>query len=258
MEGVLQDLIVSQVYTFILVFARIGSAMMIIPGIGDSYVPQRIRLLFSLCFAVILTPVVDPYLPDLPGPSPAFLFLVLGEFIIGIFIGTIARILMSALDTAGMVISTNMGLANAMIFNPASAAQGSVVGAFLSIVGAVLLFSTQLHHLMIFALVDSYQSFAPGVIPASEDMAELVAKTVNESFSIGFRMAVPFIVVGMMIYIMMGILTRLMPQIQVFILALPLQIGIGLVTMMIIIPSMMMFWISVYEESWTLFLVNMR
>ena len=232
--------------------------MLIIPGIGDNYVPTRIRLLFALCFSAIIAPVVDPFLPDLPGASAAFLFLVMGEFVIGIFIGTVARILMTALDTAGMVVATNMGLANAMIFNPSSASQGSVVGAFLSLVGAVLLFSTQLHHLMIYALVDSYQSFAPGVIPAAEGMAETIAKTVNTSFSVGFRMAVPFIVVGLMLYIMMGILTRLMPQIQVFILALPLQIGVGAVTMMIIIPSMMMFWISVYEESWTLFLMNLR
>lgn len=254
MGGALEELLVSQVYTFILIFARVGAALMIMPGIGDSYVPARIRLLFTLVFAAILTPVISPYLPNLPGPGPGFLFLTLGEFVIGIFIGTIARILMTALDTAGMVISTNMGLANAQVFNPALAAQGSVVGAFLSVTGAVLLFSTQLHHLMIIALVDSYQSFSPGSIPATEGMAEIIAQTVNQSFSVGLRMAIPFIVVGLMIYIMMGILTRLMPQIQVFILALPLQIAVGAITMVIVVPSMLYFWLSVYQDAFTLFI----
>lgn len=249
MGGELQEIIVSQVYTFIMIFARIGAAVMIMPGIGDSYVPGRIRLFLALGLSVAMTPAVDPYLPDLPGPSAAFLFLAMSEFIIGLFIGTIARIFMTALDTAGMVISTNMGLANAQVFNPSLAAQGSVVGAFLSITGAVLLFTTQLHHVLFLALIDSYQSFTPGLLPAAGGMAEVVASAVSDAFSIGFRMATPFIVIGMMMYIIMGVLSRLMPQIQVFILVLPLQIGVGLVTMIVVLPAMMLFWLSMYEDA---------
>lgn len=245
----LQDIVTSQVYTFIMIFARLGAAVMIMPGIGDSYVPGRIRLFVALGMTVAMTPVIDPYLPDLPGPSVAFLFLVISEFVVGLFIGTIARIFMTALDTAGMVISTNMGLANAQVFNPSLAAQGSVVGAFLSITGAVLLFTTQLHHVLFLAIIDSYQSFTPGILPASGGMAEVIARSVSDAFSIGFRMATPFIVIGMMMYVIMGVLARLMPQIQVFILVLPLQIGIGLVTMVIVIPAMMLFWISAYEDA---------
>ena len=103
MEQTIQTFLTQGVFAFMLTFARIGAAATIMPGIGDSFVPQNIRLYIALGISLVLMPMVAPYLPN-PMPSTAgLLVLIGGEFIIGIFIGTIARIMMTALDTAGMV-----------------------------------------------------------------------------------------------------------------------------------------------------------
>ena len=252
----LETFLTSGIFAFILVFVRIGTAMMIMPGIGDSYVPSNIRLYIALGLSLVLAPVIQPFIPSPVPALPVLFSLIIMEFIIGLFIGTIARVLMAALDTAGMVISVSSGLANAQVFNPSSAGQGSIAGAFLSMTGVVLLFVTNLHHLLIYGLVESYHMFPVGGIPDTGSMAELMSRAVSVSFMTGFQMAIPFVIISMLLYIGMGVLTRLMPQIQVFILALPVQILLALITLGLALPAMLLFWMSKFEEGMVFFLSN--
>jgi flagellar biosynthetic protein FliR len=175
------------------------------------------------------------------------------EFVIGLLIGTVARILMTALDTAGMIIANTSGLANAQVFNPSMAAQGSVVGAFLSVTGVLFIFATNLHHMLIYGLVESYQMFPIGSIPDSGSMADLIARTVSVSFMTGLQMAIPFIVLTLMVNILMGVLSRLMPQLQVFILVLPVQIILTLLVLSLTLSSMYLFWATQFQDGITFF-----
>ena len=178
------------------------------------------------------------------------------EFIIGLFIGTIARVLMVALDIAGMIISMTSGLANAQVFNPSVAAQGSIAGAFLSVAGVTLLFVTNLHHMLIHGIVESYNLFPVGEIPDNSSMAQLMTQAFSTSFKIGFQLAVPFVVIALMLYIGMGVLARLMPQVQVFMLALPVQIMLSMITMGLVLSAMLLFWITQFENGMVFFLSN--
>jgi len=250
----LEEFLVEGVFAFILTFVRIGAAITIMPGVGDSFTPANIRLYIALGLSLTLAPIVAPMLPDPIPPAATLLVLIVMEFIIGLFIGTIARILIIALDTAGMVISLASGLGNAQLFNPAFSTQGSLVGAFLSVTGVVLIFATNLHHLLFFGLMDSYNMFPIGAIPDSGDMAEMVAVTLSKSFMVGVQIASPFLIVSMLLYIGMGVLTRLMPQIQVFLLALPMQILLALVTFSFVLSTGMLFWLHKFEESMVFFL----
>ncbi len=250
----LEEFLAAGVFAFMLTFARIGAAATIMPGIGDTFVPERVRLFIALGISLVLFPLVMPMMPN-PMPGPALLMVLIGmEFVIGLLIGTVARIFMTALDTAGMVISMTSGLGNAQLFNPAFAAQGSLVGAFLSVTGLVMIFVFNLHHILFYGLVGSYQMFPVGEPPNTGDMAQMVAMTLSSAFTIGIQLAAPFMVVAMLIYIGMGVLSRLMPQVQVFLLALPLQIMLSLVTMSLVISAMMMFWMTRFEEGMVFFL----
>ncbi len=252
----LQTFLTTGVFAFMLVFVRIGTAMMIMPGVGDSFVPANIRLYIALGLSIVLAPVIQPFIPTpLPGLEVMFA-LILMEFVIGLFIGSIARALMAALDVAGMIISMSSGLANAQVFNPSLAGQGSIIGAFLSVTGVVLIFATNMHHLLIYGLVESYHMFPIGGVPDTGSMADLMARAVSVSFLTGFQMAIPFIVVSLLLYIGMGVLTRLMPQIQVFILALPMQILLSMITLGLAVPAMLLFWMSRFEEGMVFFLTN--
>src|SRR5262249_41238968 len=159
--------------------ARIGSAIILLPGFGELYVPQRYRLLLALLLAALLTPVLGPNLPPLPA-SPARLALIVGgEVMIGLFIGTVARLLIAALETAGMVVSTQLGLSTAVIFNPLTdQTQSAIPSAFYGMLGVLLIFLTDFHHQLLRAAVDSYSLFTPGALPPIGDLTEIVTHLV--------------------------------------------------------------------------------
>lgn len=252
----IEEFLVSGVFAFMLIFVRLGTALMIMPGIGDSFVPTNIRLMMALGLSFVLVPVVQNFIPSPVPAFPVLFSLILMEFVIGLFIGTIARILIAALDTAGMVISMTSGLANAQVFNPSLATQGSITGAFLSMTGVVLLFVTNMHHMLIHGLVDSYHMFPVGGVPDTGSMAEMLSRAFATSFLIGFQIAIPFVVVAILLYIGMGVLSRLMPQVQVFILALPIQIMLSMLTLTLVLSTAMLFWLTRFEEGMIYFLTS--
>jgi flagellar biosynthetic protein FliR len=242
------------VFYFMLIFARIGSAVMIFPGVGDSFVSSRVRLLFAFGFSFVLLPTVSNFLPK-QIPSGMTMLTLLGmEFLTGLFIGTVARIFMAALDVAGMVISFSSSLSNAQLFNPSLAAQGSLLGAFLSVTGTTFLLTTNMHHFLIMGVMESYKNFIVGDFIQADSMAELVSKAVGSSFRIGVQIAAPFMVLTLLIYIGMGVLSRLMPQVQVFLLALPLQILLSLVMFILIMSAGFMYWVTQFEANMVYFL----
>jgi flagellar biosynthetic protein FliR len=214
----------ANLFAVLLVFARIGSALMLLPGFGDLYVPLRYRLLLAVLFSFLLAGIVAPALPPLPSSPAVLLAILFGEIIIGAFLGTTARIVLSALETAGMIISLQLGLSAAQVFNPTAAQQGSLTGTLMTMLGVLMIFATDTHHMMFRALVDSYALMSPGSTPIYEDMADLLAHMVAASFRLGLEIAAPLIVLGTVFYVAMGLVSRLMPQLQIFFLAVPIQI----------------------------------
>lgn len=244
----IEEFLTTSVLAFLLTFVRIGTAVMIMPGLGDSFTPQNIRLHLAIGLTLALFPLTMHYMPN-PVPSTfGLLMLIVEEFVIGLFFGTVSRIFMMALDTAGMVISTSSGLANAQVFNPSLATQGSLMGAFLSVTGVVMLFAFNLHHLLIAGLVESYQVFPIGKIPDLGSMAELMSRSISAAFAIGVKIGAPFILLTMIVYVGMGVLSRLMPQIQVFMIAIPAQILLSLITMLLVISAIFTFWAIEFER----------
>ncbi|MCE9508359.1 MAG: flagellar biosynthetic protein FliR [Alphaproteobacteria bacterium] len=241
-------MVVGNLFAFLLIFMRFGTALMIMPGIGDTFVSPMMRLLFALAMSFVLTPVLSPHLPAIPGHTGMLLALLTSEAFIGIFIGTVMRILVSALDTAGTIVSIQAGLSNATLFNPATEAQGSIISAVYSSLGVTLLLVADFHHRMLASVVDSYQLYpASGAFPEMGDLLETISKTVTMAFKIGVQMAIPFLVVGTLVQIGFGVLGRLMPQLQIFFVAMPLQIFLSLLILALTLSSGIIYWLNGYE-----------
>jgi flagellar biosynthetic protein FliR len=248
MQHLLQDIVVSNLFAFLLIFMRLGTALMIMPGIGDSFVSMQTRLLFALALSFVLTPFLATGLPPIPAESFRFAALLISEAVIGMFMGTVMRIMVSALDTAGAVVSIQSGFANAAIFNPATATQGSMIGALYSSLGVALILMTDMHHYMLAAIVDSYRSFPAGAhLPDAGALSEAIGRTVTLAFRIGVQMSMPFIVVGTIIQFGFGLLGRLMPQVQIFFLAMPVQIFLSLMILALTLSSGMMYWLNNFD-----------
>ena len=224
---------------FLLVFARIGTMLMLLPGLGEQNVSARMRLTVALVLAGVLLPLHRSAYHIDPGELAPALVMLVEEILIGGVLGLTARLTVSALEVAGSVIAQQLGLGFVTAVDPTQGEQGMIVGNFLTMLGVTLLFATDMHHLVIAALNDSYSLFEPGELPATGDIAALITKTVAGAFRIGVQLSAPFIVFGLLFNIGLGVLARLMPQMQVFFVALPLSILLGLILLVLVVGAMM-------------------
>jgi len=214
--------------TFILMFARLGTMTMLMPGIGERGIPTRIRLVIALLLTLVLLPIYRANYPALQGTNYVPLVGVLiQEVIIGAVLGLTARITLSALEVAGATIANQLGLGFATAVDPNQGQQGMMIGNLLGMLGVTLIFATDLHHLAIGALDQSYTLFRPGEILPTGEATQLMVTIVGGAFKIGLQLAAPFLVFGLLFNLGLGLLARLMPQLQVFFLGLPLSIMIG-------------------------------
>ncbi len=214
--------------TFILMFARLGTMVMLMPGIGERGIPTRIRLVIALMLTLVLLPIYRANYPTVAtanfGPIAA---LLIQEVIVGAVLGLTARLTLSALEVAGATIANQMGLGFATAVDPNQGQQGIIIGNLLAMLGVALIFATDMHHLAIGALDQSYALFRPGELLPTSDITQLMLNIISSAFKIGIQLAAPFLVFGLLFNLGLGILARLMPQLQVFFLGLPLSILIG-------------------------------
>lgn len=243
----LNAIISGQIYAFLIVFCRMGAALMVLPIFGSGTITTRVRLLFSLMFSLVLMPVVYKILPPIPAEPIPFAILIGKELLIGIFIGTVAQAIITALNMAGMIASHTMSLSSAVIFNPAASQQATIIGTLFTMLGVVMMFAADLHHLMIMAAVNSYNLFIPTGDLLIGDMAQMLADTLNHSFQVGLQFSAPFVIISLGIYFAMALVARLVPQIQVFFLAIPLQIFIGLTTLTTVLSAAMLYFLVEFE-----------
>ncbi|KKJ76529.1 hypothetical protein WH95_11990 [Kiloniella litopenaei] len=249
----LYDLLPSSVYIVLIVFTRIGSAMILLPGFGESYVSPRTRLALSMLISILVAPILAKSIPAMPDEVSGLGFLIFSEAIIGFFMGTVARMFLSAAASAGMIAATMSSLANALIQDPVSAQQASIMGTFLTAIAIVLIMVLDIHHLFILGLVDSYELFVPGQILPTGDFSNMIARIVGDTFILATRMAAPFIVVGMIFFLGLGLLAKLMPQMQVFFVAMPLQVAMGITILFLCVPVMIKVYMISLEEHWMVF-----
>ena len=223
----LGDILLAELAGYGIVFCRIGAAMMFMPGFGDSTVNTRARLLLALAVAVALGDAYGQPALLLSGFWPAAV-AIFQEVTVGLFLGLAARLAIAALQTAGSIIAAQISLANALSFDAVSQQQSALPSSFLAMLGVVLIFVTDLHHLLLAGVAHSYETFRPGDALPVDGFAEATAMLVADGFAAALALSAPFVLVGVAISVGMGLLARLMPQVQVFFIIMPLQIAVGL------------------------------
>jgi flagellar biosynthetic protein FliR len=224
---------------FLLTFARVGTMVMLMPGVGELNLPARVRLTIALVLTAVLLPSHQKaYTIDLTAMAPV-LTMLMQEMVIGAVIGLTARLAVSALQVAGSVVAQQLGLGFVTAIDPTQNQQGLLVGNFLTLLGITLVFATNMHHLVIAAMNDSYAIFHPGEMPLVGDAAQHVTHVVATAFRIGIQLSAPFLVFGLLFNLGLGVLSRLMPQMQVFFIGLPLSIMLGLLLLLLVVGAMM-------------------
>ena len=237
-----------QIYYAGLVFVRVGAIVMLLPGIGEAFVPPRIRLGFALLLSLCLGPIAKPALAAMPGSAGDLGGAVLKELIIGLILGGLSRYLLSALAVAGEVVSLQSTLGFAQTSNPLQAQPGTAIASFLALLGVVMIFATNLDHLFIAAIARSYTLFAPAKHVLIQDAAGVAIRAAADTFMLGIQLAAPILVFSLVFQIATGLVGRVMPQFQIFFAASPLTVLLALSIFALSLGAGSLVWLEHYRD----------
>jgi flagellar biosynthetic protein FliR len=250
---VLDSLLPQQIFAFLLIFSRLGTMMMVFPGVGEGFVSARFRLGLALAVSFVMLGPLGGQLPALPSDGGALFLLVAVEGLIGLSIGVSARLLLTSLNVAGNVIAMQTGLGFAINVDPTQGSHGAIVSTFLVTLGIVMIFATGAYQLLFGAIGRSYELFQPGIAPPVSDFLELVVRFVSSSFLLGVELTAPFLVLSLVFYAGLGVVSKLMPQFQVFFISMPLSILAGFGLLMLLVGVMMQIFLDRWAEAFSAF-----
>lgn len=246
--GWLADWLAGAGFGFLVIFTRVGAVVTALPGFSAVYVSIRIRLIIALAMSLLLLPLIAEQVPKLPAAPAALMTIIVPEIIVGVFIGLIPRIVVAALHMAGTFTALSVSLANALVQDPVADQQSSTLSGFFAIVGLVLIFVTDLHHLMLEAIVNSYTVFPVGMPLPLGDFADALTTILGQSMALGLQLSAPFVLVGFIYNFGLGLLGRLMPQLSVFFFGMPIQISLQIWALMLTLSGIMLVFLTRFGD----------
>lgn len=220
----LADALVRELLAVAVVFVRVGTALMIVPGFGERYVLGRQRLLLGLLLSALLAPAVTSGTPGPPEEPARLVPLLLGELAVGLFLGAVTRFALAALHTAGTIVAMQSGLSAAAFFDPNEATQGTLPGNLFATTALVVMFASDLHHLLLRALAASYARLPLGGGLPTGDALPLLVGLAGGAMATGLELAAPMVIVSILANLALGVLGRVMPALQLLAVAMPLQL----------------------------------
>jgi flagellar biosynthetic protein FliR len=233
----------AEVYGAGLVFCRVGAFVMLLPGVGEQGVPPRVRLALALILSLAFFPVLRASLPPIPETVGGLGAQVGIEVMVGVAIGALLRLFLSALAVAGETFSLQTTLSFAQTANPMQPGS-TTLATFLTLLGLTLIFATDLHQMFIAAMVRSYTLFPAGRGLPVQDLGRLAIQTVGQTFALGIQLAAPVIVFSLVFNVAAGFIGRAMPQFQVFFVATPLNVLLGLSILALSMGVLGLVWID--------------
>ena len=235
-------------FGLMLVLSRVGGVAMLMPGLGEAEVPMPVRAGVALLLSLLLLPGVLPILPAIPENPFRLGAWLAGEVVCGLWLGWLARLPVLALSVAGQMAAGALGISNVLQPDPTIGPQASALSRLFSLAAPVLLLGSGLYALPLLGLARSYRALPPGTWLPPGDLAQSILLAVGDSFALALQLAGPFIVAGIVWQIVLGVLARLIPHLQVYFAALPAQILGGLVLLALLSAPMLQTWMATVDH----------
>ncbi|MEK0084999.1 flagellar biosynthetic protein FliR [Benzoatithermus flavus] len=213
---------------FLLVYARLGTATMLLPGLGELWVPARVRLILGLALSFVVLPALLDHLPPLPGSAAEAAAQIGLEVLIGGFLGFCIRATTASMAVAGSLVASQSGLANALTPGIVSPDATTTLASFLGLAAIAFLVNTGLDHMILHGVVESYAVLPPPgripTLPPVDQLVQTVMRIVADGFALGLWVSFPFLVAMLLLNLGLGLANRFMPSLQVYFLATPVAI----------------------------------
>lgn len=233
------DTLYQSIPAFLLIFVRMSSFFVTVPIFSNRSIPTSHKAGFSFFTSYITFFLIDQQpLQNLDN----YLFLLMKEAVIGLALGLIAFIVMSAIQIAGGLIDFQVGFSIASVFDPQTGIQNPITAQFLNAITILFLLSVNAHHLLLQGIINSFEIIpvnSTGIPIGHEEFVLEVVKIFISMFIIAFQMALPIVASLFLVDIALGILTRIVPQLNIFVVGLPLKVIIAFILLIIGLPTMM-------------------
>ena len=223
------DALLPHVARFIVIFARVSAFNVVMPVLGNKFVPAPVKIGMSVFLSILLVFMAPTLGGGLPEGIFPFVFLMMKEVLAGLALGFITKFLFAGVQVAGDMVGRQMGFAMANVMDPAYQSQVSVVAEFQIVVAFLMYLAINGHHFLIQGLAQSYECIPIAESALGQERSLHVVRMASGMFAAGVRIGAPVVVALLMTSVAMGVLARTVPQMNVFIVGLPLRIGIGFV-----------------------------
>lgn len=221
-----------EVILFMLVLSRVAGIFSAIPVFGGKRLPVRIRLVAIVAITLVCFPILSLTTPaEMPSDSFALVFLALREVMIGLTLAFITQIIFSAVEFSGQIIGIQMGFSISSIIDPTNGVQTQIMSVMQTLLATLLFLSMNIHHLFIRTIVDSFRIIPLGAWNLNGELVQFLIRSTSDVFILGVRLAAPVMVALLLTSVTLGIMARAFPQMNVFMVSMPLNIGIGFVVL---------------------------
>lgn len=225
--------------TFLILFARVGAVLMLLPAFSEDSVPMQVRLIMALGFSIGLYGLLGPKVAPVAGSQTALPMIVIAEMLVGIAMGMIVKMLFSAAAMAGAIASMQIGLASALVVDPSQGGHAPLLARLIGIAALIVCMALGVHHLWIASIAQSYSLFPVGGLPPAQDFAMLAVRVMGQAMGLGVSLAAPFLLYGAIFNLGLGLAARVAPTIQVFFITQPLNLLLGLALLALVAGTML-------------------
>jgi len=223
-----------------LVFLRVGAMMAVLPAFGERSIPQNVRLVLTLCFTIVVAPVVSVELLPLASEQGIIGRALATEVLAGLAVGIVLRIFVMILEMAGSIIAQSTSLSQ--MFGGGAVDAQPVVGHLLLVGGLALAAMLDLHVRVVEILIMSYDYVPAGTFIGAGELSEWGLQHIRNGFSMAFSLSAPFVIASLVYNVALGVINRAMPQLMVAMVGAPAITLGGMVLMLITLPLLLQIW----------------
>lgn len=228
-----QDILVG-----ILVFLRVSLLLMLLPVLGHKLVPKPVKTGFVGLLTLLLFPVVSKFVPVIEPDPIHFALFAMQEMLLAAALGMLAQLIFTAAQFAGQMMSMQMGMAMANIFDPATSSQSAIVAQFVGILAILMWLASGAHHLFLLTIIESFSILPPGSTWSFHGW-EVITEAAAAMFVLAVKLMAPVLLLLFFVYVALGLIARAVPQVQVFFVSFPLSVGLGLLVLGLSLPAFM-------------------
>ncbi|MCB2147968.1 MAG: flagellar biosynthetic protein FliR [Deltaproteobacteria bacterium] len=235
-------------YGVMLIFLRVAAIVFSAPVLDTATIPVVFKAGLAFAVSILLLPVVDAVVSVRDLSLMAFVIGIFSEIAIGVTIGLSVKLLFTGIQLAGQIVGYQMGFAVANVMDPATSAQIPILAQFYNLTAMLVFLSINAHHMFFSALVDSYTILPPLSIHISPQLVGMMMRLATNMFVVAIKVGAPLIAVMLMVSVALGLVARTVPQMNIFIVAMPMKIVIGLIFMVIVTPYLTAYLIDLFSS----------